>query len=226
MRRWLTAWPTYCFFSSGAGGVAGLVAQDLRQVVARLDGVQRIGLDGAGEQRLGAPRLVVLPGDVAEVGDGGAVLEALPDPDRVFLATALLQHRALVEARLEQARVLVGRALERVGDAGALTARQAARLLGRQVARHGLLELGLRWSALISRFFSLGMICSGAGAADRLARLSPAIPWSSSRHGLGLPARGDASASKAGQQSRDPEDIPGGRSHDVRIDLLILSSSS
>src|SRR4029079_12861222 len=117
-------------------GAARLVAQDLRQVVARLDGVQRIGLDRAREQLLGAAGLVVLPGDVTEVGHGRAVLglalaHALPDADRLVLAAALLKDRPFVEQRREQDRRPFGGRLEAVGDAGALAAREAARLLGR-----------------------------------------------------------------------------------------------
>src|SRR5882757_3850485 len=114
VRRLLTACWTYCFFSSGRG--ARLVAKDLREVVTRLDRVEGVDVDGLREQRLGLAGVAVLPGDVAEVRDRGAVLHALPDLDGVVLVAALLQHGALVEARLEQRGVLVGGALEGAGD--------------------------------------------------------------------------------------------------------------
>ena len=98
----------------GARRLARLVAQDLRDVVARLDAVERIVVDRPREQRLGPAGLVVLPGDVAEVGDRGAVLQPFPDARRFVVTAALVEHRALVEARLEQPGVVVGDALERV----------------------------------------------------------------------------------------------------------------
>src|SRR4029450_11084372 len=115
-------------------GPAGLVAQDLGEVVASLDRVQRVDLDRAAEHRLGTAGLALLPGDVAEVRDGGAVLgQALPDLDGVVFLAALGEHGALVEPRLDEGRVLVGRALEGARDAAAFERRQAARLLGREV---------------------------------------------------------------------------------------------
>src|SRR6185437_1880337 len=128
-----------------AARATGLVPKDLRQVVAGLDGVERVDLHRALEVRFGLHLVAPLPGGPAEIGDGRTVGgHPLPDSLSVVLAAALGEHGALVEARLEQTGVAVGDRLERVGDAAALPARQAARLLGRGVALHRLLEVGAR----------------------------------------------------------------------------------
>src|SRR6185503_2518326 len=103
---------------------------------------ERILVDRPLEQRLGAAGLVVLPGDVAEVRDRGTVLHAFPDAGGFVVTAAFVEHRALVEARLDQAGVVVGDALERVGDPAVLGARDAAVALGLGVALHRLLEVG------------------------------------------------------------------------------------
>ena len=187
-----------------ARSAAGLVAQDLRQVVARLDRVQRVVLDRLIEKRLGLLRLAPLPGQVTAIGDGRPVGGLpLPDPLRVLLPAALGQHGALIESRLGKAGVAVGDRLERLRDAAALGAREAARLLGRCVALHRLLEFG----ALVlgdGALLLLGDELGGAGLADRvvLGRLAP------HRAGLFAPrrCRPSASSAPASFRSRPPRE--------------------
>src|SRR5262249_17788650 len=151
---------------------ARLVAQDLRQVVAGLDGVQGIFVDGPLEQRLGARGVALLPGDETDVGDGRAVFQPVPDARGLVLAPALRQHRALVEARFQQARIVIGRALERVRDGAALRAGEAAGFLGGLVPLHGLGELGALILGDLALLLLLRDDLRGAGlrlaAADEL----------------------------------------------------------
>ena len=191
-----------------------LVAQDLRQVVARLDGVQRVDLDGAREERLGLARVAVLPGDVAEVRDRGAVLEALPDLDGVVLVAALGEHGALVEARLDEGGVLVGGALEGARDAAALGARQAARLLGRGVLLRRLVEVGARVGADLPlgllRDDLLGVRLALAGNEAVLFLGGGVVGRRELRRAAGREAQGQAEAQG---QKRRSEAATGGSGH-------------
>ena len=146
-------------------GATRPIAQDLSQVVARLDRVQGIDLDGALEQRLGAARVALAPRHPTQVGDRGAVLRhLLPDADGIALLATLLQHGALIEAGLDDPGALVGDLAEVARQARTLAV-DVAGLLCRQVAVQDLLELGAR----VLGDLTLGRLRDQLVAAGQLA---------------------------------------------------------
>src|SRR5262249_25283284 len=135
------------------------------------------------------------------------------------------EHRPLVEAGLEQARVVVGDALERVRDARALRAGDAARLLGALVARHRLGEVGARILADVALLL-LGDELIGVLVADRgvLGRLRAGhvlrlVALGPRRLALGRTARraGDEGNAQEGREEGAPDVVVG--VHDVHPHL-------